>query len=545
MKNNTWLMDLLILTCLIGAFFLIFLGNRPLNVPDEGRYAEIPREMVVSGDYVTPHLNGIKYFEKPPLFYWMQAGAMKAWGLSEWIVRLPNMLLGLFGCLMIYGGARLLYDRQTGLCASIMLATSLLYYAMSHLLTLDMIVTVCLTGSLLSFIVGLQHRKFFLGIYFFSALAVLSKGLIGILLPGFVIFVWILLFNQWRLLKDIYLPSGLCIFLVIAAPWHILVQMRNPEFFHFYFIEQHFERYLTMSAGRYQPVWFFLPIVLLGLFPWIIFLWRALVSVFPRSWQACKAHKKEVFLLLWAGLIFVFFSLSKSKLIPYILPVFPALAIIVGRYISTVISQPDSKQNHNCFRLLPFIAILIAIAFVTLPRYQTVPDVEVANYYLRIMAVILISGSILTYIIYRRYSFRAGLIALIISSMLFFLSLMLTVPKVDTRTVKPLAQILLPILKPTDEVATYGTYYQDFPFYLRRHVTIVRWLNELTFGLKHQPEAQQWMINPETFWKRWEDSNRMFMLTQKDYFAEIDKKPEWKFYILGETKGNLLISNQP
>ena len=267
------LRDIILLTVLTSLFFGLFLGSRPLSVPDEGRYAEIPREMAVTGDWVTPRLNGVKYFEKPPLVYWFTALSIKLFGLSEWSVRLAPALFSLLGCLSVYAAGTIFYGRRAGILSAIVLATSVLYYALSRTLILDMPVTALLSLSLCSFLIGLREpdgwkRRALLYVFYAGCgLTMLTKGLIGIVIPGMIIFVWMLVMNQWSILRSLYLPSGIALFLLVAAPWHILVQRANPEFFQFYFIHEHFERYLTKVHARYKPFWYFIPVLAGGSSP--------------------------------------------------------------------------------------------------------------------------------------------------------------------------------------------------------------------------------------------------------------------------------------
>src|SRR3990172_13095445 len=151
-NGNSWLRDVVLLGALITLLFGFMLGSRPLTTPDEGRYSEIPREMLINGDFVTPRLNHIIYLEKPPLFYWIQAGSLKLLGNNLWATRIPNALIALLGCLLVYVTARQLFDRRTGILASLILATSLLYFSIAHLITLDMTVTVLLSAGLFSFL---------------------------------------------------------------------------------------------------------------------------------------------------------------------------------------------------------------------------------------------------------------------------------------------------------------------------------------------------------------------------------------------------------
>ena len=229
---TSWWLDIFFLLIVLGGLFFILLGSRPLFTPDEGRYAEIAREMVMRSDYVTPYLNGIKYFEKPILFYWLGAAAIKLGGLNLWSVRSINALLGLLGCLLTYVTARKLYDRMTGLLAAMILGTSVLYFVMAHMVSLDLPVTVFLTMSMYSFLLGSQEprdrvRRFYLwGASTAAALAVLTKGLIGIVFPIMVISVWMAIMHEWRLLKKLYLPS--CLFIFYTDCCSLASHRRNP-----------------------------------------------------------------------------------------------------------------------------------------------------------------------------------------------------------------------------------------------------------------------------------------------------------------------------
>ena len=548
-SSNPYWIDILFLALILGGLFFIFLGERPLFTPDEGRYAEIAREMVVSGDYITPRLNHIKYFEKPILFYWLESAAIHLTGLSIWSVRSVNALISLFGCLFTYSFIRKLYGRTAGLMAAFIMGTSLLYFVMAHMVSLDLPVTVLIAATLYFFLLGIlepygRTRRIYLwAASASSACAVLTKGLIGIVLPVMIITAWIAILNEWRLLKQVYLPSCLFIFILIAAPWHILVANQNPEFFYFYFIQQHFLRYTMKEVGHYQPTWFFIPILFLGFFPWIMFLPQALKNAFPKSWKRRNEYKIEIFFLLWISIIFIFFSFSKSKLIPYILPVFPPLAILIARYFQLSIANQTNIKIKKSYVCLLITSILIAIVFFFLPPYIFTTYPQTAVIYLNLASATLVIGSCMAlFFSYRKYIYSA-IITTIVMTWFFLLLLLSALPYLDTRSIASLTNQLKLIIHPQDDIVTYNQYYQDLPFYLERRITILNWKNELSFGMKHQ-NTKAWMINDEEFKHRWYSQQRVFALMSFDEYEKFKKKyPDKPIYLIGKSNTNILISN--
>ncbi len=541
--------DVVILSVLLCLLFGAMLGSRPLSVPDEGRYVEIPREMVASGDYITPRLNGVKYFEKPVLFYWLESLPIRLFGINEFALRVWPALFALFGCLGVYGAGRRLFGRMSGLLAALVLATSLLYYGLSRAIILDMPLTVLMTGALLLFLVGThepsgsRRRTLFWASYASAALAMLTKGLIGMVIPAIIIGAWVLLLAEWRLLRSISLLSGMVVFLAIAAPWHILVGRANPEFFNFYFVHEHFLRYLTTVHSRYQPAWFFIPVLAAGLFPWSAFLLQAVHHSLPRTWSERHEHRDALFLFLWAGLVFAFFSASHSKLVPYILPVFPPLALLIGRYFAAAWDSPGLPGVRRGIAAAAIGMVLLGAAFLAIPRLR--PDLEfpALGSYPAVFAVVLAATAAATTLLFRAKGLRGAVPAIAVGMSLFLMLLNVPAGRIETQSAKPLADVLKPVLKPGDEVASYNMYYQDLPVYLERRITVVDWCGELEFGMSVE-DTSGWMIDDDAFWERWNGRTRMYLFTKRAVYDMLMKNKYNNLYPVAGNRETMLFTNK-
>jgi len=547
--------DILILILLLSLFFGFGLGSRALWHPDEGRYVEIPREMTVTGDYVTPRLNGVKYFEKPAMFYWLQAGAIKVFGLKEWAMRLWPMIFAIIACLAVYVAGRKLYNRRTGLIAAAMLATAPLHYFLGRAITLDMAASSLLTVSLFAFLLGTREpagrtrRNYFWLFYACAALATLTKGLIGIVIPAMVIGMWILILNQWRLLASIYLPSGLLLFLLIAAPWHIAAARANPEFAQFYFIHEHFQRYLTKVHDRYQPPWFFIPVLLAGFYPWTAYLTQAVTGSLPASWRRLREQPEELFLVLWAVLVFVFFSFSDSKLVPYILPVIPPLALLTARYFAAQWENPASMGLRVGAGVLFVLGVLFTAALIYLPATLT-DRPRVAEYtalfgsYAWVILGSLLAVALIPFAVSFRRRLKWTLVALVMTSAVLLVVIDHGLSYLEhKRSVKELALVLKPRLQAGDEVMTYQEYYQDLPVYLERRISIVDWKGELRFGSEVE-DVSAWMIAEPVFYQRWQGPGRRYLLTTQSNYDKLRVTGRGQFYLLAQSGSNVLLTNK-
>jgi 4-amino-4-deoxy-L-arabinose transferase-like glycosyltransferase len=577
----------MILTLVIGLLFGLLLGQRFLQVPDEGRYVEIPREMLALHDYITPHINGIKYFEKPVFFYWIEALNIKLFGLSLWSVRIPTALMALLGCLFTYGVGRKLYGRGCGILAALILSSNLLYFIMAHTVTIDMTLSTVLTGSLFCFLLGSREsdhkisRRYFWAMYAFAGLAVLTKGFIGIIFPGMIIFCWTVIHGEWKNLKNWCIPSGILIVFLINLPWHLWVQLRNPEFFNFYFIQQQFSRYFTAYAGREQPLWF-LPLVLfLGFLPWIFFLIQAIQFNWPslrnKIERNTQENKTSVFLLLSVFLIYLFFQCSHSQLMPYLLPIFPPMSVLMARYFCGIgeIKRGSSGSlgvwlglwGLAIFCIILLVSVwLIAVGVFGHPQIL-IPGIHL--FYLEISALIFLAMTGFAVFSYRAKTMAHVSMVLVLGMGCFCISILINREAFEVNSVQPLALKINSEFKPGDRVLSYQDYYQDLPVYTRQRIVLVNnnasALGELSFGATHQ-DMGSWLVPTSDFWQKvWVTSgssfaaspgfgsthssssfsSRLFMVISLDSYQALSLEQQNKLYVLAKTRRNMLVSNFP
>ena len=479
---------------------LALLWFLPLNYPhlfdpDEGRYAEIPREMVASGDWVTPRLDAIKYFEKPPLGYWATAAAFEIFGQHAWTVRLWPALSGMFGLMLTWALGRRLYDQRAALLAVMVQASALLYVALARIATLDMGLSFGLQLAMTALVLLVlqprpgeaQSRRLPLLLGVGVALAVMSKGLVGILIPGAVAVLFMLIHRDWRLPLRAQLWWTFAALLLLAAPWFVLVSARNPEFAHFFFIFQHFQRYLSRAEfDRYQPVWFFLPVLALGFLPWTTLLPPALRA----GWRAARSGERATSLLLiWAGFVLVFFSLSQSKLAPYIVPMLPPLSLLTGRAIAELPAPRFAAHLRAVALFAAAMAIVVLLLWVAPAMAPLVARASSASILGFAIAFLLLAlGAGIGARLGRRGAVVGAAAAAGLGGLLLAQSALLAADYLPRmRALVDLRQQLRPWVTGTTRLYCVNGYLQPIPFYLQRPCTLVGYRGELDFGLKQQP----------------------------------------------------------
>jgi len=323
----------------IWAVLLVMASTRPLALPDEGRYAEVGRWMLMSGDWLAPRLNGLPFFHKPPLLHWLQAGSFSVWGVHAWSARLiPAIHAGLM-LLALYFSTRSTQGEKVARQAALILGSSMGFLIGGQYVNHDMLVASWISIAIWAFAGAMLRdgrpdvRLALLG-FAACALGLLSKGLIGLVLPGMVMLTWIVWTGQTRRLLQLPWGRGLLLFGAMGLPWFIAGQQHYPELFNYLIIGQHFSRY-TGGTFNNQWSWWFYPVVIAVLiFPWSLIL---AIGAQPGRWLEAWRHERTAsqqrwssLLWIWLLVITVFFSLPKSKIVGYILPVMPPMAVLVA-----------------------------------------------------------------------------------------------------------------------------------------------------------------------------------------------------------------------
>ncbi len=475
---------------------LCVLGIRTLVPPDEGRYAEMAREMFASGDWITTRLNGIKYFEKPPLQTWMNALTFTVFGVGDWQARLWTGLCGIFGVLMTgYAGARV-YGPRVGLYAALVLGSSFYWIACSQINSLDMGLSGMMTLALCALLIAQrdaatarENRNWMLVCWAGMALAVLSKGLIGLILPGGVLVFYTLASTDWRIWTRLHLGTGLLLFFAIAAPWFVLVGLKNPEQPHFFFIHEHFDRFLLKEHKREAAWWIFLALLAAGSVPWLGVLVQSMVQATGRAHVSpAERFRPGLLLLVWVVFIIAFFTKSSSKLPGYVLPVFPAVALMVAHYLATA-SRRTRAANAGLLVALG-TAFLIFVPFMTRLAKRGGEAALYQQYQPWVLAagIVAVAGGALALLYARRDQHDRSVIALALAG---FCATHLMLAGFEPVGAARSGVQLIPAIKaellPTTKIYAVGMYEQSMTFYLQRPVVLVNYLDEFEFGLKQQP----------------------------------------------------------
>jgi 4-amino-4-deoxy-L-arabinose transferase-like glycosyltransferase len=367
---KTLYLSLALLLLAAGLLFFSALGRSPLIEPDEGRNAEVGREMMVTGDWISPHFNGFVVLDKPAVFFWMVAASLKTFGVSEWAARFPSALMGVATMLLVWFLAGRMFGGSTGLRAGLIFVTSPLALVLAREVIFDMTLTFLVTLAMVAFWLAEenQYRVPWFELLMFAAmgLAVITKGFVGILIPLISILIYQAVRGRWREWLRLRWGWGLLVLLAVALPWFIAVSMRNPDFPRYAFWNESLKRFATGAARRGGGIFYYIPVFVGGFFPWSLFVliagWNRL-----RRWRELRQElgRPILFLLCWAAWVFVFFTLSHSKLPTYFLPAIVPLSILAAQVWQDVGEEGQTRAPDWLtagFALLLGLGVIAAAA---------------------------------------------------------------------------------------------------------------------------------------------------------------------------------------
>jgi 4-amino-4-deoxy-L-arabinose transferase-like glycosyltransferase len=592
-SREVWYIVGLLLT---GYFFFFWrLGSPAFYDLDEGGYAEIAREILVLNDWIIPHLNFVRLLDKPPLLYWLTAVSYKLFGISEFTARLP-VALSTLGCMFLcYLLGKRLFGSLAGFLSALILATSAgtFIFGFGRQLLPDMpftfFVAATFSALLLGYFEPTKRQRYYLLGYTAMALAVMTKGLIGLVFPALAVIGYILLTKEFKLIKQLHLVKGTVLFFILVLPWPLLVELKSEGFLKFYLLDVHILRFfhqgMIASYGASLPLPYFWAVTALWLYPWAIFLPLAFWWHFPFHRQRLSnIDKATLWLWLWAGAILIFFSLSSFRLDIYGLPALPAFALLLGRFWAEALKSPgDTRYYRGILAAMTLIVMIggVMILVSWFPKelrqglsrelYGMV-DTDFRGYYQGITSdakvvslpsweeiyplwivgsSILLVGNFLALlaVTLNRLAWSFALIIITMFPIAYCTQLGLTL-FAPCKSSKSLADIIASTFQPGEKIIKDGRYEEiaTVTFYTGQRIYLVHGKrDDLLFGSRY-PEAVDTFLDEKEFFRLWNSETRVYLLT--DY--PVNHKPERErfysnlsLYPLGRSGNIQLFSNRP
>lgn len=574
----------LCMALLVSIWALIYLvgcGYPPALLDDADTvHAEAAREMVQSGDWVTLHANQIRYLEKAPFMYWTVAASYRLLGVSEFSTRLPIALSTLALILVVFAFGKWAGGQSAGFYAALATATSAGIYLFTRVLWPDVILSLFLSLCFYSFLRAMEQpgSRWAYGMYGFSALAVLTKGLIGAVFPAAIIGLHLILTRNLASLRKLKPFSGTLLFLLIAVPWHLAAGFRNKTFFWFYFVNEHFLRYL---GKRYPvdydtvPLFLFIGLHLLWLFPWSFFL-PLTARILPRRLRELdRQAQTELFLVLWIATIILFFSFSTRQEY-YTMPTYPAFALLIGIAVARAEERPEGRLFPSlkiglasCGVVIFFAAGTVLAVTRNLQPQRDIAESLTRNpqaYALSLghvldltpqsmaslrlplagTALAFLAGAAALYLLRRKRLAWAIPVALTATAFFFFahLSMATFEPYLSS---KPLAEAIERRFQPGEMIVLNGEYEggSSINFYTRTTVFILNGRSaNLEYG-SYFPDAPKLFLQDSDVSRLWPGQTRIYL------FSEVDKLdrliPLLKgnpVFRIAESGGKVILSNR-
>lgn len=533
----------LLAVVLLLAMYLSRIGGFVLQDPDEGRYAEIPREMIETGDWVTPKLFYVKYFEKPPLLYWLTALSFSAFGLTEWAARLVPALSGLATIFLTFLLGVRLAGRRAAWLACGMLATMPLFFALSQALLIDVLLTACMTATMLG--VYAAHsaedkRGWAILVAVATALGVLAKGLVALVLPGAIALAFLLWRRDFVTMRALLHWQALLAFLVVAVPWFVLVSRRNPEFLEFFFVREHFQRFAGATTGKIrvghpEGPFYYIPVVMFGPAPWTLLVpLLASLAAGRRAFAAIPADAR-LFPLLWFGIVFGFFSAATSKLGSYLVPAMPALALLLGAWLDRALEEESLGTAvvrvirgllvalGSLFTLAALLAWPLHPRIAQWLHVDTADVIMIAGTVSSVALVLLGSSLVSRWLRFEERGRPAEAVAVLVGALALVLTFAID-GRAVTKTGRALAEAIAPLRQDGDLLISYKRLMQSLGFYTRQRIVQFDAYHEIEAGALIAPDHDDW------FWKdvgrlerEWASGRRVFLATDRKHVEELGK----------------------
>jgi 4-amino-4-deoxy-L-arabinose transferase-like glycosyltransferase len=525
LKNEAVLFLILIALCLTLFFFR--LGSRPLWDIDEGMHAVTSKEMILSGDWITPSFNGEPFYDKPVFHNWLVALAFLVLGFTEFAARLPAAVLG-SGCVMVtYLLGKKMYHAGVGFLAAVILATSVEFIILSRTVVHDISLVFFVTLALTLFYMGYKedrHRRRNL-LLFYGALgfAVLSKGPVGLALPAMIIGLYLIVEKNLKFIMKMHIGWGILIFLAVASPWYVSISLKNSDYAGYFLIEQNLGSFLSSDPRHPNPFYYYIPVLFGGFFPWSCFLPLALIFAFRKKFKSI--HESTAFLVSWFGIVFVFFSIATSKLGTYILPLFPAASLLVAICWQELLNSTTVKIRMGfLFSFLPVVLIfLAAIIYLWLhPLVEMEYEAGITMGQIYFLAVWLVSCIVLAFLLLLRkknHAFFTSIVGITVSAILLFL--LMIVPSVNPyRSTKQLSKKYDQLVPANEKLVFYRGIRESALFYTNRRAQ----------SLKTAEQLKDYLASDQ----------RVYAITTRKRLARLPFRP----YVVARQGDKFLISNK-
>jgi len=591
-KKTSYRWALIAAFLLFGIVYISSLTSPALLDDADASHSEAAREMYARADYVTLHINGVRYLEKAPLIYWLVAFGFHLFGVGELAVRLPSALALLLLMLLAYRWGRRAFNERVGIYAALFIATTVGFYLFSRILIPEAILSLLIASALWFFLTALELEaavwRWYAG-YACVALAVLAKGLIGVIFVGAIMFMFVALTGDWRRWREFRLFSGILLFLLIAAPWHLLAGHRNKGFFWFYFVNEHFLRFLGRRYPKdYSklPAYLYWTLHLAWLFPWSMYF----PLVLKDSWQKLRSTvsiarfdaRSRLLFWLWAGIILAFFAFSTNQEYYTFPAYFPLIVLLALAVSSAELGENDGKRSGWLVgaTALVTVASLISGGLLVAGLWSSrhlpfVPDIgtvlakhDLANDTLSmshmldlsdesfaalrrpaiLASIAFLFGPLASLVLRWKRRNWAATWTMAVTMTVFLFAAHVALQRFEPYlSSKPLAQKIAPELQPSDRVMIYGdqSFGSSLLFYLQRPIELVNGKSSSMWFGSTFPDVPKIYLSDADLLREWSSTTRIFLFVTTYQKAQVDSLIQGPKYVVAESSGKTIYSNQP